>query len=150
AIRETITRGFDSVRASADAVLFEFGPRRSQDLAWRSKIREWQPQLRLLFLAEIALWKYRAQIPGFELPESVRLAQRAFDDQLALALEAMADRTEGRSPEAKLAEGSLANLERTVKAYDGSEQQQTADRFQTFLSLHRRIESLATTLQSEI
>ena len=85
-LREKINSNFDAVRASADGVLFEFGPSRNQDLAWRSKIKEWQPQLRLLFLAEIALWKYRARVPGFELPESVRVAQRAFDDELARTL----------------------------------------------------------------
>jgi multidrug resistance protein MdtO len=150
-LRDTISRDFDSVRASADGVLFEFGPSRNQDLAWRSKIREWQPQLRLLFLAEIALWKYRARVPGFELPESVRVAQRAFDDELARTLEAIADRIERRPSQVGLFEESLARLERAVSTYVGSEPQSgTADRFQAFLSLHRRIETLTTSLQKEI
>lgn len=150
-LRDAISRGFDSVRASADGVLFEFGPSRSQGLAWRSKIREWQPQLRLLFLAEIALWKYRARLPGFELPESVRASQRAFDDELVRGLEAMADRIEGRPSHAKLPDESLAQLEGTVKAYDLREsQQQTAIRLEALLSLHRRVEDLATSLQKEI
>ena len=150
-LRETISRGFDSVRASADGVLFEFGPSRNQDLAWRGKIREWQPQLRLLFVTEIALWKYRAGLPGFELPESVRVAQRAFDDQLTRGLEAMADRVEGRTSQAKLSEEPLADLERAARACDVAEsQQETVSRFQAFLSLHRRIETLATSLQKEI
>jgi multidrug resistance protein MdtO len=150
-LRDTISRDFDSVRASADGVLFEFGPSRLQDLAWRSKIREWQPQLRLLFLAEIALWKYRARVPGFELPESVRVAQRAFDDELAGALEAVADRIERRPSQVGLFEESLARLERAVSTYKRSEPQpETADRFQAFLSLHRRIERLTSSLQKEI
>jgi multidrug resistance protein MdtO len=150
-LRDTISRGFDSVRASADGVLFEFGPSRNQDLAWRSKIREWQPQLRLLFLAEIALWKYRARVPGFELPESVRVAQRAFDDELARALAELADRIEGRPPGAKPREEWLAPLERTVRTYDVHEpQQQTGIRLQAFLSLHRRVENIATSLQKDL
>jgi multidrug resistance protein MdtO len=151
ALRDTISRDFDSVRASADGVLFEFGPSRNQDLAWRSKIREWQPQLRLLFLAEIALWKYRARVPGFELPESVRVAQRAFDDELARALADLADRMEGRPPVAKPREEWLAPLERTVRTYDVHEpQKQTAIRLQAFLSLHRRVENIATSLQKDL
>jgi multidrug resistance protein MdtO len=147
-LRDTISRGFDSVRASADGVLFEFGSSRNQDLAWRSKIREWQPQLRLLFLAEIALWKYRARVPGFELPESARVAQRAFDDELARALAELADRMEGRPPGAKPREEWLAPLERAVRAYDVHQpQKQTAIRLQAFLSLHRRVENIATSLQ---
>jgi multidrug resistance protein MdtO len=150
-LRDTISRGFDSVRASADGVLFEFGPSRNQDLAWRSKIREWQPQLRLLFLAEIALWKYRARVPGFELPESVRVAQRAFDDELARALAELADRMEGRPPGATPREEWLPPLERTVRTYDVHEPQtQTAIRLQAFLSLHRRVENIATSLQKDL
>jgi multidrug resistance protein MdtO len=150
-LRDAINNNFDNVRASADGVLFEFGPSRQQDLAWRSKFRQWQPQLRLLFIAEIALWKYRAGLPGFELPQTVGAAQRAFDDELARALEAIADRIEGRPSHADLFEESLASLERAVSAYEGSEPQRaTAGRFEAFLYLHRRIESLTSSLQKEI
>ena len=150
-LRDAISRGFDSVRASADGVLFEFGPSRNQDLAWRSKIREWQPQLRLLFLAEIALWKYRSRVRGFELPESVLVAQRAFDDELARALAELANRMEGRPPGAELREKWLAPLERSVRTYDVHEPQtQTAIRLQAFLSLYRRVEIIATSLQKDL
>ncbi len=150
-LREAINNNFDGVRASADGVLFEFGPSRQQDLAWRSRFRQWQPQLRLLFITETALWKYRARLPGFELPHTVGAAQRAFDDELARALEAIADRIEGRLSQVGLFEESLARLERAVSTYEGSEPQpETADRFQSFLSLHRRIETLTSSLQKEI
>ena len=150
-LRETISRGFDDVRASADAVPFEFGPSRQQDLAWRSGVRQWQPQLRLLFLAEIVLWKYRARLPGFELPHSVGVVQRAFDDELARTLEAMADRIEGRDSQLRLSEDLLARLERAVSIHEGSEPQpETAGQFQAFLSLHRRTEGLMTSLQKEV
>ena len=150
-LRETINRGFDSARASADAVVFEFGPSRHQDLAWRSKLKECQPQLRLLFLTEIALWKYRARLPGFELPQAIHVAQRDFDNELARTLNALADRIDGRRSEAKAPEDWLAPLEHAVRVFDVAEtQQKTAVRFQTFLSLHRRIESLAMSLQGEI
>ena len=150
-LRETINRGFDSVRASADAVVFEFGPSRHQDLAWRGKLKECQPQLRLLFLTEIALWKYRARLPGFELPQALHVAQQAFDGELAQTLHALADRIDGRRSEVKAPEGWLASLEDAVRVFDAAQtQQKTAVRFQTFLSLHRRIESLATSLQGEI
>jgi multidrug resistance protein MdtO len=150
-LREAINNNFDGVRASADGVLFEFGPSRQQDLALRRRFRQWQPQLRLLFITEIALWKYRARLPGFEIPHSVGAAQRAFDDELARALEAIADRIEGRPSQVGLFEESLARLERAVSTYEGSEPQPaTANRFQAFLSLHRRIESLTSSLQKEI
>jgi len=148
-LREAINSNFDAARASADGVLFEFGPSRKQDLAWRTKFRQWQPQLRLLFIAEIALWKYRAQLPGFELPHTLGAAQRAFDDELARALEAIADRIEGQRSQLGLFEESLARLERAVSTCEGP-QPKTADRYQAFLFLHRRIESVTTSLQKEI
>jgi len=150
-LREAINNNFDGMRASADGVLFEFGPSRLQDLAWRSRFKQWHPQLRLLFVTEIALWKYRARLPGFELPHTLGATQRAFDDELARTLEAIADRIEGRPSQLGLFEESLARLERAVSTYEGSKLQPgTPDRFQAFLSLHRRIESLTSSLQKEI
>ncbi|HXT26659.1 MAG TPA: FUSC family protein, partial [Candidatus Eisenbacteria bacterium] len=150
-LREAINNNFDGMRASADGVLFEFGPSRLQDLAWRSRFKQWQPQLRLLFVAEIALWKYRARLPGFELPHTLGATQRAFDDELARTLEAIADRIEGRPSQVELFDESLARLERAVSSYDGSQpKSETPDQFQAFLSLHRRIKSLTSSLQKEI
>ncbi len=94
-LRETINANFDNVRAAADGVLLEFGPNRQQDLALRGQIREWQPRVRALFMTEIALLKYRLNLPGFELPESVRRSQQEFDNQLAKMLDGMASRIEG-------------------------------------------------------
>jgi len=150
-LREAINNNFDGMRASGDGVLFEFGPSRLHDLAWRSRLKQWQPQLRLLFVAEIALWKYRARLPGFELPRTLGAAQRAFHDELARTLEAIVDRIEGRPPQVGLFEESLERLERAVTTYEGSKLQPgTPDRFQAFLSLHRTIESLTRSLQKEI
>jgi multidrug resistance protein MdtO len=98
-LRETINTQFDRVRSLADGVLFEFGPTRQQDLALRDRIRQWQPQLRTLFLMRVASLKYRLQLPGFELPEPVRLWQRQYDDHSAGILCDMADRIEGNAPE---------------------------------------------------
>jgi multidrug resistance protein MdtO len=150
-LREVINNNFDAARASADGIVFEFGPSRLQDLAWRAKFRQWQPHLRLLFIAEIALWKYRARLPGFELPDTVAAAQRTFDDELARVLEAIADRIEGRPFRVGLFEESLARLERAISTYEGSEPQPAGTgRFEAFLSLERRIESLASSLEREI
>jgi len=66
-------------------------------------------------------------------------------------LAGLADRMEGRPPAAKPREQWLAPLERTVRAYDVQEsQKQTAIRLQAFLSLHRRVENIATSLQRDL
>jgi multidrug resistance protein MdtO len=100
-LREMINSSFDQVRALADALLFEFGPSRQQDLALRSRIVRWQPRLRMLFITRLTLWRYRVGLPGFELPAPVATAQQEFDEGLADVVDRMADRLEGKASERK-------------------------------------------------
>ena len=97
AVRETVNKSFNDIRSFGDAVLFEFGPMREQDLALRSRIVAWQPQLRLLFMTRVTLFKYRLQLPGFELPAELQRAQQEFDACLAGTLEETAKRFEGQT-----------------------------------------------------
>jgi multidrug resistance protein MdtO len=149
ALGETINTNLDKTRALADGVLLEFGHSRARDLALRSLIRRTQPQMRVLFIMQIAEWKYRAQLPGFELPETIAGEQREFDDRLAESLDAMADRIEGRfmDMQQKL-EDARARLERAIKIYHlkGA----LASRFQALLVLGRRIEFSMRSLANEI
>jgi multidrug resistance protein MdtO len=151
-LRETINTNLDKVRTLADAVLFEFGPFRQQNLALRSRILQWQPQLRMIFVTRVTLLKYRLQLPGFELPEAVRLAQQEFDDRLAEVLEGMADRIEGKATERKEGcEDSFERLEREIRTCCSEESQEVlVAQLQTFLSLSRRIESMTICLDKEI
>jgi len=151
-LRETISTNFDKVRSLADGVLFELGPSRQQDLALRSRIRQWQPQLRTLFLTQVALLKYRLQLPGFELPEAARGAEREFDDRLATILEGTADRLEGRaSPEKETIEDPFERLERTIRSccLEGPQKLLTPELL-TFLALSRNAQSLTISLNKEI
>jgi len=97
ALRETINAGLDKVSAQSDGVLFEFGPSRERDLQLRAHVRRWQPRLRALLLMRIALQKYRLQLPGFELPEPLRVRLEMYDDDSARLLEEIADRIEGKA-----------------------------------------------------
>jgi multidrug resistance protein MdtO len=151
-LRETISNAFDNVRASADGVALEFGASREQNLALRKRIIRWQAQLRILFLTRIALWKYRAHLPGFELPGAVRAAQQDFDGQLASRLDAMADSIEGKASERKDSlEGTLEGLEDAVRSGSAKAPQALlAAQVQTFLALSRSIENVTLSLDSEI
>src|SRR5712692_3985573 len=97
-LREKINTKLDKLRVLGDAVLFEFGSSRQQDLALRGQIMRWQSESSHAFpdLMEITWLKYRLQLPGFELPEGLREAQLEFDDEFARTLESMANRFEGR------------------------------------------------------
>ena len=147
ALRETINTNLDKVRALADGVLLEFGPSREQDLALRNRIRQWQPSLRALFITWIVLLRYRAGLPGFELPEAIRPAQEKFDSRLATVLDRMADRMEGR----KLTQGedlrrAYAELEKAAAEQQG----QFSQEMQSFLLLSRRVVALADSMENEM
>jgi len=149
ALGETINTNLDKVRALADGVLLEFGHSRPRNLALRSLIRRAQPQMRVVFIMQIAEWKYRAQLPGFELPEAIAVEQREFDDRLSESLDAMAARMEGRSRGAqeKLQE-ARERLERTIRAY--RPKGTSEGRFDALLLLGRKIESSILSLTNEI
>jgi multidrug resistance protein MdtO len=147
-LRETINTNFDRVRDLTGGVLLEFGPHREQDLALRERIIRWQTQIRLLFLTEIVLWKYRAQLPGFELPKALIGQQRQFEDRFALTLEEMAARLEGnQSSRYPVLEDSSAD-EEGIEAYPKAPT--FSDRDSTLLSLRRRIQNLTDSLTAEI
>jgi len=152
ALRETLNADFDKVRSLADGVLFEFGPSRQQDLALRDHIRRWQPQLRTLFLMRTASLKYRLQVPGFELPDAVRLAQQEYDDRSAGMLEDIADRIEGGGRQVERVPGSaFERLEQTVQACCAGESQEAPQvRVRSFLALLREIDRLTISLDEEI
>jgi multidrug resistance protein MdtO len=134
--------------ALADGVLFEFGPSRHRDLELRSYIRLWQPELLALFVMRIASLKYRLQWPGFELPETVRLRQEAYDDHSARLLEEMADCIEHNAAQTEnIVDDSHGLLKQTVQ---GIEAQLPNDRVQSLITLLRGIDGLTTSLASEI
>jgi multidrug resistance protein MdtO len=151
-LRETINTNFDKVRSLADGVLFEFGPSRQQDLVLRSQLRKWQPQLRILFLTRITLFKYRLQLTGFELPAAVRASQLEFDSRLAVVLDRMADRMEGQTPaEDRDFKDAFERLEKVVRTCcsEGA-QQSIAIELRAFLALSRTAESLVRSLENAI
>ena len=118
ALRDRINGQFDNVRSLADSVLFEFGSSRQQDLALRGRIREWQPQLRALFIMRIASLKYRLQLPGFELPERILTELRKYDDRSATLLDDMAGWIEGTARPGSISMNSFQELEMSIESHD--------------------------------
>jgi len=151
-LRETINGGFGQVRALADAVWFEFGPSRQQDLALRSRILGWQSQLRMLFISCVALVKYRLRFSGFELPEPVRLAEQEFDECLARALDGMSDRLEGKAYDGtQHLEAAFVRLRDSVgNSVSAEASVALTANLNAFLPLSERITGLAVSLDKEI
>jgi multidrug resistance protein MdtO len=155
ALRETINTNLDNVRALADGVFLEFGPSREQDLALRNRIRQWQPNLRILFILCIVLWRYRVRLPGFELPEAIQPAQAEFDNRLAMAHDRMADRWNAdESAQKDDLTSAYAQLEQATWKAPPKEQHelvpQLTPKIKSFLLLSRRIATLADRLQTEM
>jgi multidrug resistance protein MdtO len=141
ALRETINSGFDRVRAFADGVLFEFGPTREADLAWRRRLLAWQPRLRLVFLTRMALLKYRLGLPGFQLQGPLVDAQAEFDRALAKRFDNMAARLENGPPEQDDLEPALARLEEASRIHGDPH---------AIVPLSRRIANLTASLHEEV
>jgi multidrug resistance protein MdtO len=151
-LRETINTNFDKVRSLADGVLFEFGPTRQNDLTLRRQIQNWQPQLRMLFLTRITLFKYRLRLHGFELPGAVRASQLEFDSQLAMTLDRLADNMEEKAPtEDHELKDALERLEESVRTCcSEGPQQSMAIELQTFLALTRTADGLVMSLENDM
>ena len=152
AFRETISANLDRFREQADAVMLEFGSMRERDVALRAQLIQWQLQLRMVFVARIALLKYRLRLAGFELPEPILAAQQEFDMSLAAALETVAERLEGKPglPSQPL-ESALQRLEEAVQACCPVEPpEQLAAQLRTFLPLSRRAHALLSSVAAEI
>jgi len=150
-IRETINTNFDRLRQQADGVMLEFGPTRVHNIAMRSQLLNWQIQLRVMFVVRITLLKYRLRLPGFEVPEAILKAQKAFDGRLAERLEGMADRLSGKdSPHQLSLEPPMLPLEKSVEEHCPSEVSDCLPTLRTLLPLCREIESILSSLEREV
>jgi multidrug resistance protein MdtO len=152
ALRETINANLDKVRALADSVLFEFGPSRQVNLELRSQIRGWQAELRALFVMRIASLKYRLQLPGFEMPDSVRLRLKAYDETSASMLEQMADRLEGKEHPAGSDTGEMSELirQRFQETEAAAESELPVTQAHSFVTLLGEIDGLTNSLVGQV
>jgi multidrug resistance protein MdtO len=100
----------------------------------------------------VALLKYRLQLPGFELPESVRLLQQAYDERSARILEEMADRVDGREHSgAGQGEQSAAARKEALRNIELEARRELHPaQAQSFVTLLQAIDVLTTSLAGEI
>jgi multidrug resistance protein MdtO len=148
-LREKISQNFLAMNSQADAVLFEIGRSRDQSLAVRARLHAWQPQLRSLFLLEIAGLQYRLQISPQELPAPILRASARFDSEVSALLEgvARAFRFKDTSYMPHNIQVAYADLEHAIlDAYDN----EPTPRSRAFLALSCQIIELACRLLGEI
>jgi multidrug resistance protein MdtO len=118
----------------------------------RSQFVRWHPRLRMVFLTQLVLWRYRARVPGFELPAPVVTALQEFDEGLAYVINRMADRLEGKASARRGDfEEVVRNLEKQVlSCCSKTPQGPLAAELHTFLALSRSIENVTLYLDNEI
>lgn len=95
-LRDRINDGFTTMRAQADAVIFEFGPSRQRKLKVRDDFRRWQPTLGALMQVEITYLQYvfHSQLRDSALP--IREAATNFEEDLKTTVLAIADDVAGK------------------------------------------------------
>jgi hypothetical protein len=99
----------------------------------------------------MALWKYRAQTPGFELPREVLLAQQAFDALSANKLDAIANRIEGKSsPKTRDMEDSFALLQQVTGKLRAQELPDPGPQVHALMVLSNRSAELTTWLDQNV
>lgn len=150
-LRETIDTNFEALRQYADGVLLEFGRTRERNLALRTRLLQWQLQLRILFIVRVALLKYRLRLPGFELPEAVLRMQEQLDAQNAQRLEKLADLVSGKPDSSiTISENRSASAQVNLEKLSGVSKGGAFPGNSSFASLSSRIDSLLASLESEI
>jgi multidrug resistance protein MdtO len=148
-LREKISQNFLAVNSQADAVLFEIGRSRDHSLAVRARLRAWQPQLRSLFLLQVALLQYRLQVSPQDLPAHIVRAATHLDNEVSPLLEgiARAFRLQDTSCKPHSIQKAYSDLEHAiVDAY----QNQPPPRARAFLAVSAQIIDLACRLLGEI
>jgi multidrug resistance protein MdtO len=150
--RETINANFNKLREAGDAVMLEFGPSREQEIEMRSRLLQWQIQLRIIFITRIALLKYRLRLAEFELPEPILQAQQAFDSGLAERINHIAEALDGTSePAQERREPLLPLIAEPIQEYLRTQPAPVmVARLRSLMPLSTRIDSLVSSLADEI
>ena len=147
-LRDQISQNFAAVNSQADAVLFEVGRDRARSLAMREQLLSWQPELRSLFLMQVALLQFRLQVLPAHLPASVLKPAYRFDEQLCELLADMSH-TFRRQPSrynVAVARDAYAHLKESIE----QSYAEPPPRSRAVLTLSSQILDLAERLLQEI
>ena len=117
-LRDELNAGFLAVTAQADALLFEFGPKRQQKLEIREDVRRWQPSIRTILQLQMTAMQYRAKRSIIQIPEAIAQAYEAFEKDVAAVLHALAKEVLGKPVlNVPNMQTSAARLQQTITDY---------------------------------
>ena len=95
-LRDQVNEGFNTVKAQADAVVFEFGRSRQRKLRMRDDFRRWQPVLGTLMQVQITGLQYLFEKRYPELAPEIAQALDRFEEDMATTARAMSDEVSGK------------------------------------------------------
>jgi hypothetical protein len=100
----------------------------------------------------IASWKYRLNLPGFELPQCLQVSQHEYDNHSARVLDNVADLIQDRPQHAaRVSEDSHKLLEQMLEeCWTEEAQRLPMKRVDLFATLLRGIDGLTNSLAEEI
>jgi multidrug resistance protein MdtO len=148
-LREKISQNFLAVNSQADAVLFEIGRSRDRSLAVRARLRAWQPQLRSLFLMEVALLQYRMQVSPRDLPPAVLRAAVHLDREVSALFEGIGRAFRFRDTSCQPHNIQMAHADLEHAIFDSFHNQPPL-RSQAVLAISAQIIELACRLLGEV
>ncbi len=150
-LRDQINDGFNTVRAQADAVLFEFGSSRRRKLAMREDFRRWQSPIGILVQVQITFLQYFFEKRFPELPQPIAEAEIAFEQNMAAIARAMADDAAGRTSSAVPdVQESAQRLQDEIKKYYDASGAPIPPSLLAMIGLTQNLASIITPLYQDI
>ena len=150
-LRDQINDRFNTVRAQADAILFEFGPARQRKLAMRDDFRRWQSPISILAQVQITFLQYFFEERFPELPQPIADAEAAFERDMAAIARAMADDTAGlASSVVPDIQASAQRLQQEIKKYYETTGAPVPPPLLDMMTLTQNLASVAAPLHDDI
>jgi len=150
-LRDQINEAFNTVKAQADAVVFEFGPSRRRKLRIRDDFRRWQPILGTLMQAQITGLQYLFEKRYPELTPEIAAALAAFEEDMATTARAMSDEVSGKiSSTAPDVQASANRLREEIQKHYAAIGESVPPAMVDMITISQNLASIAAPLYADI
>jgi multidrug resistance protein MdtO len=150
-LRDQINDAFNTVKAQADAVVFEFGSSRRRKLRIRDDFRRWQPILGTLMQAQITGLQYLFEKRYPELTPEISAALSAFEEDMATTARAMSDEVSGKiSSTAPDVQDSANRLRQEIQKHYAAVGQAVPPALVDLITISQNLSSIAAPLYDDI
>ena len=150
-LRDQINEAFNTVKAQADAVVFEFGPSRRRKLTIRDDFRRWQPTLGTLMQAQITGLQYLFEGRYPELAPGIAEALGTFAEDMATTARAMSDEVSGKiASTAPDVQESANRLRGEIEQHYAAISQPVPPSLVDMITITQNLASIATPLYLDI